>query len=176
MLEYIVLYKSQTGNTKKLATHIFSQLPGISKDLLDIDHCSMIPKAHTYFVGFCVHHGTCGIETSSILEDFSGKNIALFGTCAVANCTEYYQKIEKSALIWLENDNHYLGSFFCQGKMPLRIRQKFEAMLLSVEGNHEKIKKQLQNFDEAMIHPGQSDFDNAAVFIKNCLVKLEINL
>ena len=110
---------------------------------------------------------------SNILEDFSGKNIALFGTCAVANCAEYYQKIEKSALIWLENDNHYLGAFFCQGKMPLKIRQKFETMLSSVNCNQEKIRKQLQNFDEAMIHPGQTDLENATVFTKDCLSKLK---
>ena len=172
MLDYVVLYKSQTGNTKKIATCIFSSLPGISKDLLNIDNCTVIPEAATYFIGFCVHHGTCGLEISDILGDLSNKNIALFATCALANCPAYYQKIEKSALIWLENDNHYLGSFFCQGKMPLKIRQKFEIMLSSMNCNETKLKKQLQNFDEAMIHPGQTDFDNAALFTQGCLATI----
>ena len=173
MLDYIVLYQSQTGNTKKVATHIFSLLPGMKKDLIDIDNCGDIPESATYFIGFGVHHGTCCIEISDFLTNLSKKNVALFGTCAVANCTEYYQKIEKSVLIWLENDNCHLGSFFCQGKMPLRIRQKFEAMLASLDCDQDKIRKHLQNFDEAMIHPGQSDFDNAATFTDDCLAKLE---
>lgn len=36
MLEYLVLYNSQSGNTKNLAASVFSALPGNSKDLIDI--------------------------------------------------------------------------------------------------------------------------------------------
>ena len=35
--DYIVLYDSSTGNTKKLATEIFTSLPGRDKDLLPIN-------------------------------------------------------------------------------------------------------------------------------------------
>ena len=37
MLDYLVLYQSESGNTKKIAASIFSRLPGNSKDLIDID-------------------------------------------------------------------------------------------------------------------------------------------
>ena len=36
MLDYLVVYDSETGNTKKIATEIFASLPGMSKDLLDV--------------------------------------------------------------------------------------------------------------------------------------------
>ena len=55
MLEYLVLYNSQSGNTKNLAASVFSALPGNSKDLIDITTEKSIPEARLYFIGFCVH-------------------------------------------------------------------------------------------------------------------------
>ena len=36
-MDYMVLYASVTGNTKKIATEIFSALPGMSKDMQNIE-------------------------------------------------------------------------------------------------------------------------------------------
>lgn len=83
MLDYLVLYQSESGNTKKIAASIFSRLPGNSKDLIDIDTDKTIPEANVYFIGFCVHRGSCSMEVSDFLSDLSGKQIALFGTCGM---------------------------------------------------------------------------------------------
>lgn len=172
MLDYLVLYESETGNTKKLATEIFASLPGMSKDLISINEGKTLPEAATYFVGFCVHHGTCSIEIGDFLGDLSEKNVALFGTCGIGNCKDYYKGIENSVSIWLEDDNHYLGAFLCQGKMPLKIRQKFETMIAKQGCDEEKIKKQLQNFDEAMIHPTEEDLSHVREFTTSCIANL----
>lgn len=174
MLDYVVLYDSETGNTKKLATEIFASLPGMSKDLISIKDGKTIPEAETYFIGFCVHHGTCSIGIGNFLSDLSDKNVALFGTCGVTSCPEYYSSIENSVSIWLEDDNQYLGAFLCQGKMPLKIRQKFEAMMSKSGCDEEKLTKQLQNFDEAMIHPTEEDVRHARAFAAECLEKISI--
>lgn len=172
MLEYLVLYQSDTGNTKKLATSIFSALPGMSKDLQNIDDVSVLPDAGTYFIGFCVHRGTCSLKVGTLLSSISQKNVALFGTCGSSNQDHYYQNIENSARIWLEDDNHYLGGFFCQGKMPQMVRQKYESMLTGDEKHDYHLKMQLLNFDEAMIHPTKSDLEHAVQFVQNCLSSL----
>lgn len=169
MLDYVVLYQSETGNTKKLATAIFSALPGMAKDLRSISEISSLPEASTYFVGFCVHRGTCSLEIGNLLSSISGKNVALFGTCGAGNADNYYKSIENSAQIWLEDDNVYLGGFFCQGKMPVQIRKKYESMLNGNEEHDYHLKLQLQNFDEAMIHPTKEDLDRASEFTKKCL-------
>ena len=171
MLDYMVLYQSNTGNTKKLATAIFSALPGMSKDLRSIDELSDLPEARTYFIGFCVHRGTCSLEVGNLLSSISLKNVALFGTCGAANQENYYQNIENSARIWLEDDNHYLGGFFCQGKMPQMVRQKYESMLTGDEKHDYHLKMQMLNFDEAMIHPTKADLSHAEQFVKECLTK-----
>ena len=129
MLDYLVVYDSETGNTKKIATEIFASLPGMSKDLINLHERTDFPEAKIYFVGFCVHRGTCRLEIGNFLSGLSDKSVALFGTCGAGNSPEYYKEIASSVRIWLEDDNHYLGSFICQGKMPLAVRQKYESLL-----------------------------------------------
>ena len=174
MLDYLVVYDTETGNTKKIATEIFSTLPGMSKDLINLNEREQLPEANVYFIGFCVHRGTCSIAVGNLLSGLSGKSVALFGTCGTGNHPEYYKKIAGSVRIWLEDDNNYLGSFICQGKMPLAIRQKYESMFKDSSGcDCEKIQRQLLNFDEAMIHPDRSDLAHAADFTRECINKIE---
>ena len=78
MLDYLVLYQSESGNTKKIAASIFSRLPGNSKDLIDIDTDKTIPEANVYFSGFCVHRGSCSMEVS----DFLAANRSLYSELA----------------------------------------------------------------------------------------------
>ncbi len=45
MLDYLVVYDSETGNTKKIATEIFASLPGMSKDLINLHERTDFPEA-----------------------------------------------------------------------------------------------------------------------------------
>ena len=86
MLDYLVLYNSQSGNTKRVAAAIFSALPEGSKDLIDINVGKPLPEAETCFIGFCVHRGTCCLEVSDLISSLQGRNIALFGARAGCPC------------------------------------------------------------------------------------------
>ncbi|EEG90562.1 hypothetical protein COPCOM_01299 [Coprococcus comes ATCC 27758] len=37
----------------------------------------------------------------------------------------------------------------------------------------QQIRRQLQNFDEAMIHPTRTDLENAALFATECIEKVK---
>ena len=150
MLDYLVLYQSESGNTKKIAATIFAHLPGTSKDLIDIHTDKHIPEAKIYFIGFCVHRGTCSMEISDFLSGLSQKQIALFATCGMGNSPDYYHTIEKNVSAWIENDNRYLGAFLCQGKMPQKVRQKYESMRTAE--NAAQMDMFIHNFDEALSH------------------------
>lgn len=171
MIEYLVLYQSESGNTKRIAATIFSHLPGTSKDLIDITTDKMIPEARIYFIGFCVHRGSCSMAVSDFLSGLSGKQIALFGICGMGNSPEYYSAIEHSANAWIESDNDYLGAFICQGKMPHRVRQKYEA--LRTDQNAAQINLCIRNFDAAITHPDSLDLEHAKVFVEKVLQKLK---
>lgn len=171
MLDYLVLYQSESGNTKKIAATIFSHLPGNSKDLIDLSSTKPLPDAKVYFVGFCVHCGTCSMAISDFLGNLSGKQIALFGTCGMGDSPEYYKAIENSVSVWIESDNDYLGAFICQGKMPQKVRQKYEMKRCS--DNTAQIDMCIRNFDEALTHPDSLDLEHAKVFTDQILCKSE---
>ena len=73
-------------------------------------------KPKFILLGFCVHRGTCRLEIGNFLSGLSDKSVALFGTCGAGNSPEYYKEIASSVRIWLEDDNHYLGSFNLPGE------------------------------------------------------------
>lgn len=118
MLDYLVLYQSESGNTKKIAATIFAHLPGTSKDLIDIHTDKHIPEAKIYFIGFCVHRGTCSMEISDFLSGLSQKQIALFATCGMGNSPDYYHTIEKMSVPGLKTTTDILVLSYARGKCP----------------------------------------------------------
>ena len=65
MLDYLVLYQSGSGNTKKIAASIFSRLPGNSKDLIDIDTDKTIPEANVYSDSACTEEAAAWKSVTS---------------------------------------------------------------------------------------------------------------
>mgnify|MGYP001275696984 CR=1 FL=1 len=169
--DYIVLYASQTGNTKKLATEIFSMLPGRDKDLKPIEEFSADQETETYFIGFWTDHGSCGMDVADLISSLHGKKIALFGTCGAEGTPEYYGDISRKASAWIPADSQFLGAFFCQGKMPIQIRNKYEEMYEGAE-DKELIARMLHNFDQALLHPNQEDYDKARGFVESALRRI----
>ena len=173
MLDYLVLYQSGSGNTKKIAASIFSRLPGNSKDLINIDTDKTIPEANVYFIGFCVHRGSCSLEVSDFLNDLSGKQIAFIRNLRNGGIPpEYYKDIAGRVSAWIEADNDYLGYFICQGKMPQKVRMKYESM--RTDENNDQIDRFIQNFDLALTHPDDLDVEHAKVFVDHMLKKIQL--
>ncbi len=171
MLDYLVVYESESGNTRKIAATIFSHLPGNSKDLIDITAGKTIPEAEVYFVGYCVHQGSCSMIVSDFLNSLSGKQIALFATCGTGESPNYYEQVEHSASAWIESDNKYLGAFICRGRMPQSVRKKIEGK--KTPENAAQVDRLLQDFDSALSHPDSLDEEHAKVFVDKILKNLQ---
>jgi len=171
-MEYKVIYSSKTGNTEKIAQEIFYALPGNSKDIVYLSDNTVLDDTDTYFIGFHIQNGTCSQEVMQLLLDIEDKNVALFGTCGSGDINDYYHKIEQRISVFLSDSNHYLGCFLCQGKMPRKVRNKFEDMLGSNK-DQETVKQMIQMFDEGLIHPDRQDLKNAAAFSKDIIQQLK---
>ncbi|NBH82145.1 flavodoxin [bacterium C-53] len=164
MLEYAVLYHSETGNTAKIASAIFSQLPGKSKDLMQINLSEPIPEAAVYFVGFSVNRGTCCMEVADLLSELHEKKVSLFATCGANPIPEYIKEVESKVKVWLDDDNEYCGFFLCQGRMQAKARDRWEGIRNKENARH--IDAMLRNFEEAKLHPSTEDLKNAIEFAK----------
>ena len=65
-------------------------------------------------------------------------------------------KILKTVQKSLDRSNTLIGSFMCQGKMPLSVRQRYEAM--KKQPIHmPNLDMLIENFDKALSHPDADD-------------------
>ncbi|WP_026653918.1 flavodoxin family protein [Butyrivibrio proteoclasticus] len=173
MLKHLVIYASETGNTKKLAHEIYSSLPVPLKDkeIVDVRTWHGQFDAENYFVGFWSNRGSCSLEIIDILSSLHDKNVALFGTCGMGNTDEYFKSLEQNARVWISDDNYFVDSYFCQGKMPPEVRDKYESYRGLCEDS--KLDMMLNFYNDALEHPNRHDLLNARLFVDNCLTRIK---
>lgn len=170
MTKYLVVYSSETGNTKMIADEIYSAIHDSDKELLNVRQWNGTHVAETYFIGFWANRGSCSLEIIDLLSSLHDKNVALFGTCGMGTSAEYYRSLESTVAAWLSSDNNLLGWYLCQGKMPMQVRDKYE----SCRGRmpDDKLDCMIKNFDEALKHPDKQDLLRANVFTDEMIKKI----
>lgn len=172
-MKFKVIFASQTGNTELIAKTIYEAIPSSDKDILRVQEPDTRESADTYFIGFWTDRGTCSMDIMDYLGELHNKNIALFGTCGMGSDKEYYHRIENQVSAMIPDDNLYLGTFLCQGKMPIQARNKYEEMLKS-NMNPDFARYMIHNFDQGLLHPDSEDFIKARKFVETILRKLPI--
>jgi len=162
-MKYQIIYDSKTGNTKKLAEHIYEYLEGNERDIKAVAEFDGTEEADIYFVGFCTNRNSCSMETADVLEMLDGKKIALFGTCGMGNTQEYYKKIRKNIDVWMPEDYEDCGFFMCQGKMNDEIKERITIM--SQKMTDEAKCDIWQMYDAGLTHPDEADLEELERFV-----------
>ena len=171
-MKYSIVCSSQTGNTMLLGENVKKALPegdcvyfgGIDDKALDADRI---------YVGFWTDKGVCDDATKEFLGKAENKEIFLFGSAGFGVDLSYFEKILTACNEYLGN-NRLIGTFMCQGKMRQPVRDRYEKMLEKAKADgDEKGQKTAEmligNFDMALSHPDQKDFDNLIDAVKNSL-------
>ena len=159
-MSYAIVYSSRTGNTEQLANAIREALP--TEGCLYFGRPD--PKAlqaETLYIGFWTDKGRCDEETARFLQGLTGQRVFLFGTAGFGGAPAYFEQILSRVKELLPGQVEVIGSFMCQGKMPLSVRQRYEAMPESPRRT-----AMIENFDLAVSHPDAQDLadaQNAAV-------------
>ena len=153
-MKYSIIYSSKTGNTTLLAKNIKETLH--KNDCIyygEVDEKAL--DADLVFVGFWTDKGTCDENVSNFLKQMNNKKVFLFGTAGFGKSQSYFEQIISRVKNNINESNTVVGSYMCQGKMPMSIRSRYESML---DKNPEKMKELIENFDEALSHPNKEDF------------------
>lgn len=154
-MTYAVTYASKTGNTALLAETIHSALPeqaciyfgALNQDAVQAD---------IMFIGFWTDKGTCSEDMADFLESLSNQKVFLFGSAGFGGAQMYFDQILERVSAHLNATNTIIGTYMCQGKMPMAIRTRYAAM----ETEHpDKARPMLENFDRALSHPDAFDLD-----------------
>lgn len=154
-MKIAIVYKSLTGNTKSIAEAVRDSL---TEEVVYFGEPQENIEADLYFVGSWTDKGMCCKEIAEFLKTLENKKIAYFGTAGFGGSKEYYDALAKRVKDIVPDSNEMTESFFCQGKMPMRVRERYVSMMTE-HPDDKQLEVSIKNFDEALSHPEQTDFD-----------------
>ena len=155
-MKIAVIYKSLTGNTKIVAEAVKAALK--ETEVVYIGEPVENVEADVYFVGTWIDKGNCTKEISEFLNGLEGKKVALFATAGFGGSTEYYDTLAKRMKEQVSDSNQIVGTFLCQGKMPMSVRERYVAMM-QANPEDKNMEVNIRNFDEALSHPDTADIE-----------------
>lgn len=121
-MKTLVIYSSQTGNTKKLAQAAFEILPE-PKDCYPIAQSPASDDYDLIVLGFWFKAGQPDPLSTEYLSNIKGKKVFLFATHGAAADSEHAQLGLKAAKEMLK-DCTVIGTFNCPGEVNPKILEK----------------------------------------------------
>jgi flavodoxin len=119
-MKSLVVFSSQSGNTKKLADTAFAVLPE-PKEICSVDNA---PESFTDFefvaVGFWVQGGKPDPKTAKLLPQIGKRKLFLFATHGAAKGSAHV-KNALDAAGKLAFDSELAGSYSCQGEVNPKV-------------------------------------------------------
>lgn len=169
-MKSMVVYSSQTGNTKKIAEAIFEALPE-PKVIHAVEEKPSPDEFDFIAMGFWVDRGTADAKAQRYMKTLKGKKIGIFGTLgAYPNSGHARECLEE--VIKMLKGNKILGSFLSQGKIDPNIVEYMEMMARTESDKHPMTAERRVSIEEAKKHPDEQDCLNAKNAFEAMLRKL----
>jgi len=96
--------------------------------------------AERLYIGFWTDKGACDVVTKDFLAKVQGK----------------FEKILQKTSREMGKSNTLVGTYMCQGKMPMSVRERYEKML-AAPVHAPNLKGMIENYDRALSHPDKND-------------------
>lgn len=160
-----IVYSSKTGNTKLLAETIQSVLPACQYCGAP---CDSAREADILFVGFWTDKGQCDDSIAAFLESLENKKVFLFGTAGFGGDPAYFAQILDCVAKHLPSSVECIGSYMCQGKMPMTVRNRYMKMKETGTGIP-NVDVLIANFDAALSHPDTADLELLKAAVEKAL-------
>ena len=151
-----IIYDSLSGNTEILAKTIKSDKPNILFEKINNKTKENLKNIEIIYLGTPIIKGMCTEKIKELLESLEDKKIFLFVTAGYGISDEYYQNLRTRIVSIIPNSNEIIGSFFCQGKMPDAVKEKYIS-LIKEHPDDKNLKVSLENFEQAKTHPDEND-------------------
>jgi flavodoxin len=151
-MKSLVVYSSQTGNTKKLAEAVFGVLPD-EKEIFELAEAPDPAAYDLVAVGFWFKSGKPNPETIEFLPKLSGKSTFIFATHGAPVEFDHVAKGLEEAK-GATGGAKILGSFSCMGAVNPKVLEKVRSM------PEEKQPLWISRAEEAVGHPDESDIQN----------------
>ncbi len=154
---YSIIYSSRTGNTScwlRRSGRAFRRTCAIISVL---DEAGAVESEKLY-VGFWTDKGTADEAALALLKRLKYKKIFLFGTAGFGESEAYFQKVLDRVKESIDESNSIIGTYMCQGKMPMAVRERYEKMKQQ-PNPAPNLDGLIRNFDRGLAHPDDHDLE-----------------
>ena len=166
-MKLLVVYSSQTGNTKKVAEAIARAVPG--SVIHPVEEAPSAAAARAFDLvaaGYWVDKGMPDAKCRAWLETLEGCRIALFGTLGAWPDSDHAKECQAKAAALVTNPergNTVCGSWLCQGRIDPQVIEAMQKMAPNV---HPMTPERKARIEEAVKHPDEKDLAAAGEFIR----------
>ena len=115
-------------------------------------------------MGFWTNQGVADQATQQLLGQLKNRKVFLFGTAGFGGSEAYFQAILDKTKAFIDNSNTVIGTYMCQGKMPLSVRERYVKMREQPD-HMPNIDAMIENFDKALSHPDANDLEKLAKLV-----------
>jgi len=158
-MKSLVVYSSQTGNTKKLAEAVYDVLPG-QKEIYTITEAPDPSGYDWVALGFWFKAEKPDPNSLEYLPRLSGKSLFLFATHGAPQEYDHVTNGMKQAEI-LAQGARIIGTFSCQGEVNPKVLEAVRA-----KG---KTPLWIERAEEAIGHPSESDIQRLKETVASAL-------
>ncbi|MBW1659768.1 MAG: flavodoxin family protein [Deltaproteobacteria bacterium] len=148
-MKALVVYSSQSGNTKKLAEAVYEVLPD-EKEIHPVDEAPEPSGYDLVAVGFWFKSGDPDPKSAEYLKKISGTKLFLFATHGAAPDSDHARKGMEAAKA-LAKGAEIVGTFNCQGVVNPGLLEKVKARPNPPEW--------IGDADSAVGHPDENDLN-----------------
>ena len=168
-MKIAIIFASRTGNTAAVAQAIREGCAGHEIVAFGPPPAD-VGEADLVFAGSWTDRGTCAPELGEFLRTLHGRTVVLFGTAGFGLSESYFASLGDRFKGELPADNRAVDAWFCPGKMPPEVRERYEAQLKERPGD-KRLENMLQAYDHALTHPDGADLERARAFARTMVEK-----
>lgn len=156
-MKTLIIYSSETGNTKMVCEKAFEYING-EKIIIPIKEKDSINlnEFDNIIVGTWIDKANANTEARKFINALSNKNIYFIGTLAASLTSEHAKKCYKNLEKLCSKKNNFIDGILTRGKVSKDLQEKFKKFPLNI------IHKFVPNMEEIILeanpHPNESDF------------------
>lgn len=164
--KWLIVYSSNTGNTRQIADAMHQKL---SEGIADIYTIKEITDDFSFddydiiAVGYWLTRGGPDMQVQKLLKRLENKHVVFFQTHGTEKYSEHSITAFARAASYLGDNCDVLGTFACQGKInPVLLNR---ARAASDDDPHAANERNMKRWANAAQHPNNADLKDAGIFI-----------
>lgn len=165
-MRILVLYNSDTGNTKKVAEAIFDEFRNEANimETKSVSDVSILDDYEYVFIGFFVDKGYPDDVTMEFLPKLRNKKLGLFSTLGAYPYGMQAFRVFSRAEELVDKSNKIEGCFICQGRVSKESLERIKNLPLN---DPKRSRKSTLRREIGLSHPDEDDLKNVRVIFRN---------